>query len=228
MTEKDNEQAQRPVAGMRSLALGAFCAFGVFIISIGIGMSSVMAGKKILLTKSEKTPLPMEYSEATDEVYLEAKRKISGFLKGSKDAGKLQFSLNANELNSLVAHDNRLANLKGVLKFRINNGEILAETSFPLDRIEGLDGKGDGLFLNGETKFQLFVKKDELRVFTEGFYLQGEKLEVDAIASLQQINVLAYLKDYENIKGSLNLVVDVVCEDDKLLIRNWREKKATN
>ncbi|MCM8532310.1 MAG: hypothetical protein NE330_14200, partial [Lentisphaeraceae bacterium] len=126
MTEKDNEQAQRPVAGMRSLALGAFCAFGVFIIAIGIGMSSVMAGKKVLLQKSEKAPLTIEYNEATDEVYLEAKRKISGFLKGTKEAGKLQFSLNANELNSLVAHDERLAILKGVLKFKINNGEVSA------------------------------------------------------------------------------------------------------
>ena len=50
MTENNSEtEEQRPVAGMRSLALGAFCAFGVFAIAIAVGMSSVMAGKRILI-----------------------------------------------------------------------------------------------------------------------------------------------------------------------------------
>ena len=70
--------------------------------------------------------------------------------------------------------------------------------------VAGLKGEGDGLYLNGETRYQVFVKKDELRIFLEGFYQMGERMEVDAIHVLQQINLLEHWPKYESMKGQVN------------------------
>jgi hypothetical protein len=220
--EKSSEKQDRPVAGMGSLALGAFCAFGVFVICIGIGMSSVMFGKKMLLESSSAEPLIMNYDEVSEESYAEALRKITGFTQKARSGDKLEFSLSADEINSLIVYDEQFGKLKGVLKFSIDDSGISSKVSWPLDYIDGLKGEGDGRFLNGEAKFQIFIKKDELRLFLEGFYQQGKKLEVDAINVMQQINLFKYWPQYEAQQKQLALAVESVCIDNKLYFRNWK------
>ncbi|MCH2206350.1 MAG: hypothetical protein MK132_10820 [Lentisphaerales bacterium] len=223
MTENNSESVeQRPVAGMRSLALGAFCAFGVFAIAIAVGMTSVMAGKRILIESGVRTPLEISYNKITEETYSEAMRKMNAFGEQASSQSKLEFSLSADELNSLIIYNEEFKALKGVAKFKIDEDEISAVTSFPLKYVAGLKGEGDGLFLNGETRYQVFVKKDELRVFLEGFYQQGERMEVDAIHVLQQINLLEHWAKYESLKDKLALVQEVVCKEGKLIFRNWK------
>lgn len=228
MTNNNESEPQRPVAGMRSLALGAFCAFGVFAIAIGVGMSSVMAGKRILVESGVQTPLEIGYEGISESTYSESMRKINAFEEQASSQQKLEFSLSADELNSIILFDEQFKALRGVVKFAISDGEITAKTSFPLKYIAGLKGEGDGLYLNGETRYQVFVKKDELRIFLDGFYQNGERMEVDAIHVMQQINLLEHWPKYESMKDRLNLVAEVKCQDDKLIFRNWKTPDKVN
>ena len=229
MTDNKSEsEPQRPVAGMRSLALGAFCAFGVFAIAIAVGMSSVMAGKRILLESGVPDQIAINYNKIPETTFSETMRKVNAFVKQASSHEKLEFSLSAKELNSIIAFDEQFRSLRGVIKFSISDGNITAETSFPLKYIAGLKGEGADLYLNGETRYQVFVKKDELRIFFEGFYQQGERMEVDAIHVLQQINLLEHWPKYESMKDKLNLVAEVKCQDDKLIFRNWKTPEKVN
>jgi hypothetical protein len=224
--EEQKTENKRPIAGMRALALGAFCAFGVFAISIGIGMSSVLAGKKLLVKMSSDQALTFDYGSTSVELYKEVLRKMQMYADNAKGESKLEFTLSASELNSLLRHDAQFDKIKNSLLFRIENETLYADVSWPLSWAGGMEEEGVGLFFNGVAKLQLFVKGNELRLFFEGFYQDGQRLEVDAVNVYQQVNLLEYLTCYDQCKDDFNKVVDVRVDGDRLRISNWLKKET--
>ena len=146
------------------------------------------------------------------------------YAEHASGSGKLQFSLTADELNSLVVYDDQFSLLKGVLKFYFSEDRLMAETSFPLARVQRLKGKGEGRFLNGNTEFSVFVKRGkELRAQLIDFFHEGERLQIDSLEALQQINLLRYWDSYSEREKQLNLVKSVEIADGKIFFRNWEK-----
>ena len=226
MDEKEkSEEKQRPVAGMRALGLGAFCAFGVFIISIMIGMSSVLAGKSLLIEAGSSTPAKLNYDGVSKELFEKAREKILLFSDNAPKDEKLQFSLGMDELNSLIYFDPQFSSLKDIVSFKKPDKDLVADISFPLERLRELDDEARGKFLNGEATFIVYVKKRELKLQLSEVRVEGEKLQIDMLNALQQINLLRYWDKYEAYEKQLNLVADVEVKDDRLHLMNWKENK---
>ncbi len=221
--EENSEVKKRPVAGMRALALGAFCAFGVFAISIGVGMSSVLSGKKLLLQASESVQLNLTYDNVSPEIAKGCVEKIQKFAEEAHLNGKLHFSLTSEELNSLICFEPQFSSLKGVFSFKMTDNVLTADVSFPLSRLTELKGAGDGKFLNGEATFITFVKKGELRLQLSDFRVKGKTLEIDMLGALRQINLLEYWQKYKQFASKLNLVADIKVEGETLHVMNWFE-----
>ena len=228
MEEKDNTQPQqRPVAGMRALGLGAFCAFGVFVISIVIGMSSVLAGKKLIVEKSSDAPLEFNYEGASKELAVKTMEKFQSFAEQAQGDSKLEFSLGIDELNSLVAFNENFKDLKNYVQFVEIGEDLYANISYPIERIEGLEETGKGKFLNGKGKFAVYVKKREFKIQLMEVTQNGEPLQIDSIAAVQQFNLLRHFSFYGEMESRLNLVADVIYKDGRLFVRNWRDIKKT-
>lgn len=227
MNEKEEEKSnkERPVAGMRALGLGAFCAFGVFVISIIVGMSSVLAGKDLVVAASMEKPLAFKYEGASEKLYEETKAKLIQFAENADGLGKLHFSLGIDELNSLIKYEPTLADLNGVVEFKKIEKDLIADVSFPLSRLEELDGKGDGRFLNGEAILYVYVRKREFKVQLSEFRMNGKEVQIDMIASLKQRNLLRHWLPYEVNEKKINFVADAELKEDRVHLMNWKEKK---
>ena len=65
-----------------------------------------------------KTPLEINYAGITEETYSEAMRKITAFGEQAFSESKLEFSLSADEINSLIAYDEEFKKIKGMLSSR--------------------------------------------------------------------------------------------------------------
>lgn len=227
MNEKEeNSKQERPVAGMPALGLGAFCAFGVFVIAILIGMSSVLAGKPLLLEASSNTAAKLNYEGASQELYDKAVEKIFRYRDSAGNNEKVFITLGHDELNSLICFDSQFKHIKDVIAFKEPSGDkLVADISFPLERLRELDGEGFGKFLNGEANFYFYVRKRELKLQLQEVRVNGEKLQIDMLSALGQINLLTYWNKYEAYENQLNLVADTKFEDGRLHLMNWKEKK---
>ena len=223
--EESNSSKERPVAGMRALGLGAFCAFGVFVISIIVGMSSVLAGKDLVVAASMESPLEFNYEGASEKLYNETKAKLIQFADNAGGQGKLHFSLGLDELNSLIKYEPSLADLKGIVEFKQIEKDLVADVSFPLSRLKELDGKGDGRYLNGEAIFYVYVRKREFKVQLSEFRMNGKEVQIDMIASLKQRNLLRHWLLYEENENKFNYVADAELKEDRVHLMNWKEKK---
>ena len=223
--EETKSENQRPVAGMGALGLGAFCAFGVFVISIAIGMSSVMAGKDLMVAASMEKPLQFDYKGASEKLYQDARKKILAYAESASGQEKLHFSLGVDELNSLILHEPSLAELKNVIEFKSADKDLIADVSFPLDRLDELEGKGDGRFLNGEASFYVYVRKKEFKVQLSEFRLNGEAIKIDSVNALKQRNLLRHWMNYEAHEKDFNLVAETEFKDGRVHLMNWKEKK---
>ena len=226
MEEKVDEDSkpQRPVAGMRALGLGAFCAFGVFVIAIVIGMSSVLAGKKLILKASSDTPLDYSYEETSQELADAALKKITSFAEDAPGSGRLEFSLSLDELNSLVAYNEHFAPLKGSMKFDEIGKDLFAKFSYPVEKIDGLEEDGKGKFLNGRVRVAVYVKKREFKLQLQEVLQNGQALQIDSLNALQDRNLLSHFDIYNQTESQFNLVADVIFKDDRMFFRNWRDK----
>ena len=228
MNEKEEEKSnkQRPVAGMPALGLGAFCAFGVFVIAILIGMSSVLAGKPLLLEASSDAAVKLNYEDASEELYHKAVEKIVRFRDGAGSNEKVFITLGSDELNSLICFDPQFKDVKDVIAFKEPaKDQLVADISFPLERLPKLKGEGDGKFLNGEALFYLYVRKREFKLQLSEVRVNGEKLKIDMLGALGQINLFTYWDKYEANEKSLNLVAEVEFKEERVHLKNWKEKK---
>ena len=229
MNEKEeNSNKERPVAGMRAMGLGAFCAFGVFVIAIMIGMSSVLAGKDLVIAASMESPLEFDYEGASEKLYEDAKAKLIQFAENADGQGKLHFSLGLEELNSLIQFEPTLADLKGVVQFKKIDKDLIADISFPLDRLGELDGKGDGRYLNGEALLYVYVRKKEFKVQLSEFRMNGKEVQIDMVGALKDRNLLRHWLPYEVYEKKFNFVADTELKQDGVHLMNWKEKKKKN
>jgi len=228
MNEKEEEnksENQRPVAGMGALGLGAFCAFGVFVISIVIGMSSVMAGKELMIAASSDKPVEFKYEGISEKAYEDAKKKILAYAETAGGQDKLHFSLGVEDLNSLICFEPTLARLKGVVQFKSVDKDLVADVSFPLSRLDELEGSGDGRYLNGEASFYVYVRKREFKVQLAEFRLNGEPIKIDSVNALMQRNLLRHWGKYDAHEKDFNLVAEAEFKDGRVHLMNWKEKK---
>ena len=223
--EEENSKQERPVAGMPALGLGAFCAFGVFIIAILIGMSSVLAGKDLMVAASMDKPLEFKYEGLDEKLYEDTKKKILAYADAAGGQEKLHFSLSVDELNSLVLFEPTLAGLKNVIQFKSADKDLVADVSFPLNRLDELDGKGDGRYLNGEAAFYVYVRKREFKVQLSEFRLNGEEIQIDSIGALKQRNLLRHWSGYESHEKEFNLVAEAEIKEGRVHLMNWKERK---
>ncbi len=223
--KKEEQQSQRPVAGMPALALGAFCAFGVFVIAIVVGMSSVLAGKKLLVKASSDTPATFAYEGVSEELVEQVMKKLTGFAEGANGDDRLEFSLGLDELNSLIVHEAQFAKLKGYLEFDEIGVDLFAKISFPLERVDGLKDIGKGKYLIGRARFAVYVKKRELKIQLMEILQDNETLNIDSLGALQQINLLRYMEKYDKLEAQFGLAADIVFKDGRIFARNWKEKK---
>ena len=226
MEEKaDNAaQQQRPVAGMRALGLGAFCAFGVFVIAIIIGMSSVLAGKKLILEASSDAPNVYQYDGTSKELAEKAAKKMADFGEKAAGTGKVHFSLSLDELNSLVAFNEHFAEMKGYMKFDEIGKDLFIRFSYPIEKIDGLEEAGKGKFLNAVARVAVYVKKREFKLQLQEVLQNGHPLQIDSLNALQDRNLLSHFRIYEGSESQFNLVADVLFKDGKIFLRNWRDK----
>ena len=217
-------QQQKPVAGMRALGLGAFCAFGVFIIAIVIGMSSVLAGKKLILKVSSDAPDVYTYEGTSKELAEKVVNKINGFGEDAAGSGRLHFSMGLDELNSLVAFNEHFAEIKGYMKFDKIDKDLFIKFSYPIEKIDGLEESGKGKFLNATARVAVYVKKREFKLQLQEVLQNGQPLQIDSLNALQDRNLLSHFAIYADSESQFNLVADVVFKEGRIFFRNWRDK----
>jgi len=225
MEEKKEEVKQTPVAGMKALAFGVV-PIVVFALAVGFGMLSVTRGKALLLKFSSPAPLEITYEDIKQADYDALLKNIHEFVQASEEGKKVSLLITATQLNSLVLYDPSLARFKGHIKFYIREKILYATGSLPLEKIEGLEEKGKGRYLNGECEFRVFVKKSEgLNLQLYALLQEGEKVQVDALDAMQLRNSLRFSDKHEKYDKQFELVKNATLSEDAVVLASWLPKK---
>ncbi len=96
-------------------------------------------------------PVAIHTYQATDEQYQEVVGRYKAFVQALNAGQAATFSLSGDDLNTLIARDPEFKNVRGKMYFDVKDGEIVAETSFPIDD-KNRPGQTQGYF-NGRVFF---------------------------------------------------------------------------
>ena len=78
------------------------------------------------------TPVPIRTFNATDAQYQDVIGRYTAFIEALNAGRAATLSLSADDLNTLIARDPGFKDVRGKLYFDIKDGNLVAETSFPI------------------------------------------------------------------------------------------------
>lgn len=232
---KNNEsglQEQKEVrGGGRSILLGVFTIVGVFIIAVTVGVLPSYFGLRKIKPLCANAPLTFNYDENKED-YLKAKKDILHFVANADKQERQEFTLTVKQLNALIAHEEKLSFLKGLIYFKnTDKSEFVADVSFPMHKNPRFS-TDEKLYLNGRAQFEATFKKKKFWIRFAGIWVKDQLVELDIINGQSERNMLEFLvlDPYfkQNFSAELQnfyKIKNIIVEKDKVTFTNWRQEQ---
>jgi len=123
------------------------------------------------------SPIQVPVKEVTPEQYAAIRSRFEAFGQAVQNNVESQLELTANDINSMIAMEDKWKELKGRCQVRIENDRIFAQVSVPL---EGLDPKNPnspfkGKYLNGSVGVEISINNGEVMMYPRSIEVNGEK-----------------------------------------------------
>lgn len=217
--------------GGRSVLLGVFTILGVFLVAVAFGILPSYFGMRKIKPLCEKQGLQFNYDE-NKATYVTAKAKILNFVQKADEDDRQEFSLSIDELNSLVAHEEKLSFLKDIIYFKkLDKSEIVADVSFPIHKNPRFK-TNEELYLNGEARFEPTFRKKKFWLRFAGLTIKGELIDLDVINAQSERNMIEFLVYNDYFKNNFDAelqnfykIKNIISKEDSYTFTNWRPKE---
>lgn len=204
------------------------CFYGCLtavVLTIILGISMFFIVKKGLnmlldfaLENTTTTPIPLPTLDVTQDEYLQTKKKFEDFKKAVESGvGVESVEFTARELNSLIAQNPDMAELKDKVFLELQGSRIGGKINLPLDLFDpqgrflekwGLKGR----YFTGEAKFLVSLENGILFVTLDQMIVGGKELPEEILSGSRGKNLAEELhkdpKKMELIRKLQNIKVE--------------------
>ena len=166
-------------------------------------------------TDTEPMPLP-EVSMSAAEVD-QLLRRVEDF-RDDLRAGRTPpvLMLSANEVNSLIAHDPELKQLRGKLYVQFEGDQLKAQVSLPMEDV-GLP-RFRGRYLNGSGLLGIALQSGILYVYAKDFVVKGKPVPAAYMNVIRRQNLATRANENARASVALNLLQSIEIKDGKLVV----------
>ncbi len=194
--------------------------FGLMICA-GVGGYWFLTGQVQKYTAEAPLELPTVQYEPEELAAL--KTKMESFEKAidEGDPSTREIEISADDINALIANEETL---KGKAFVKIEEGKLVGDVSFPVDKIPG----GKGRYFNGSATLDASMEGGVLIVTLTDAEVNGEKLPQQFIDAMANENLAKEMyKNPENAK-TMRRFEDIRIEDDKVILTLKPVEDPTN
>jgi hypothetical protein len=194
--------------------------FGLMICA-GVGGYWFLTGQVQKYTAEAPLELPTVQYEPEELAAL--KTKMESFEKAidEGDPSTREIEISADDINALIANEETL---KGKAFVKIEEGKLVGDVSFPVDKIPG----GKGRYFNGSATLNASMEGGVLIVTLTDAEVNGEKLPQQFIDAMANENLAKEMyKNPENAK-TMRRFEDIRIEDDKVILTLKPVEDPTN
>lgn len=214
---------------MTLIVLTIVSVLGIWLILMGV--------RKQVDSFIADEPVDIQIYQPTGEEVQLAKSKLADLQKAVDEGQATTVSLTADDLNTLVATEKDLQDLKGKLFFKIDEQDLLgAQASIPLSMLAqvpliNLLTDWEGKHLNGDVDLKINTANDQVQVYIQDIQVKGEPLSEDVMREIRNKDLLNELRTQQDPQAQQNLrkfeetVESIDVRDGQLIIRT-REKES--
>jgi len=207
--------------GMGCLGCGCLVLALLVILFAALVAGTFYFGYEKIVGLTSTTPASIPSFNGGDDVYNSAQQKLTAFDHDVKNHQAATIRLNADEINSLIAHNPNLTANNAHLFVTMTNDQAQVQGGIPTDVIA--QGIMKGRYLNFDTTFGLGFNSDTRSVNLELHRMQvgDQTLPQDALPALQAeftplLNL--QLQKYPDAREFLKQVKSLQIKDGELVI----------
>jgi hypothetical protein len=216
MTDQPTEQQTKPARGC--LFYGGIAALVLFVLIIAGAVVGARYAKKMLSDFTDPAPRPLPGVQASPAETAALRKRVDDF-RDAVRAGRepAPLSLNADEINKLIATDSDLAPLKGRLYVSaIESNHIKVQISAPLDQL-GLP-IFRARYLNGDGEFALSLRNGLLYLKAEEIIVRGKPIPENYMQVIRGQNLAKPLNENPRVSVALDKLKSIEIKDGQLVI----------
>lgn len=171
------------------------------------------------LVESYTSPAPLDLAgmETNREETLSVIERFRDFvtaLEQGEETGN--FSLSADDINTLLQNEELLRGLRGMARVTIQDDMLRADISVPLGLF---NERFEGRYLNGTGELAVEMKDDRLSVTIDRLEVGGRDLPREIMNEIRKNNLVAALYEEPSLEDFLRLIKSVKIEDGRLVIQ---------
>jgi hypothetical protein len=173
--------------------------------------------KKVLSQYTDTRPMPLPAAQMDPAQASQVQRRVESFqeaLRGGHAASALV--LTADDIDALIATSPDFQAMKGKVYVTINESQVKAQVSVPMDQI-GLP-LFKGHYLNGTGTFAVSLQNGTLLVALQEMTVKGKPLPAIYLDKLRNQNLAAGFNSNPNASAVLNRLEDIRISDGKLTL----------
>ncbi len=215
MTDLPNQPAN---AGRGCLFYGGIAALVLFVLIIAGAIVGVRHAKKMLSDFTDPAPRPLPSVQTSPAETAALRKRVDDF-RDAVRAGRepAPLSLNADEINKLIATDDDLAPLKGHLWVSAIEGDhIKVQMSAPLEQL-GLP-IFRGRYLNSDGRFAISLRSGLLFLKAQEMFVRGKPIPENYMQVIRAQNLAKPLNENRRVSVALDRLKSIELKDGQLII----------
>ena len=151
--------------------MGCFAKGCITLLVLGlvIGGLTVVGGymgvnylKSFIATAPAQIPV----KEITPEQYTAISSRVESFKQAVQNNVESRLELTADDINAAIATEDKWKELRGKCQIRIENGQVLAQVSFPLEKLDPKNSMFAGKYLNGTIGLEISINNSNYLYLT--------------------------------------------------------------
>ena len=199
---------------------------GVILLIVLGSVATVVGGywyyKSQLAKYTSDSPRELPVVEPSDEEVKAVEAKLETFKEKIENEEQPEtLILTADDINAMISKDE---DLRGRVYVEIEDGQIKAEVSFPLDDLPGAKGR----YFNGSVKIDARLENEELYVTIDEAEVNGTAVPDDIMQGFSGQNLAKDVTSDPDTAEAFGKIESFIVEDDRIVITPRVKKSSPN
>jgi hypothetical protein len=213
MTEEQPQTKRR----QGCLFYGCLCGLVLLLVVVIAGLIGLRYAKKMYYEFTDSQPIALPEVKLSQPEIEALRHKVDDFRESVK-AGRhtRPLTLTADEINALIAGDKDLKAMKGKFYVSLENDQIKAQLSVPLDELNLPIFKGR--YLNGAATLSLFLRDGTLYLIPQDITVKGKPLPSVYSQSIRKQNLAQDMDNDPKASDALKQIQSIEVKNGELTI----------